>query len=204
MKEQTDRCTERLQAAKENRRMSEERTLWRYLRVRLRDATLYGVASRCVTYFRRFRLFALLWRVTQTLFLVLQTGTAVLLSTVLLLIVLPLVFALCAGILITAISEAGRVRKLLSKETENRRVHVLFLPPIITPYFRFLVDDLVRREDATVLLVCCEWFSRRGLRDGHFYCSVRKEAPHVFLVRRYCFFNIKRHVLQKRNTVFWF
>ena len=67
----------------------------------------------------------------------------------------------------------------------------------------FLVQNA--RELATrgtVLLISPYWLAARGIYPHGFYCTVRREAPQILLVRRYYFFSLRRHVLKNLDPVY--
>lgn len=184
------------------RDMTQHTTLYAYLRSCVRGATLYTQWQRLLAYVRRLRLVALLLRVTTMILTVIETGALVLLSTAIFLIVLPILIALMLGVLLTALLESRRTNRLLAKESEGKRVYLLFLPREESLFFLANAQSLSQKENTLVLVVSPYWLSAKGLREGHFYCTAREEAPRLYLIRRYYFFSLQKKVLRERSTVF--
>lgn len=185
-----------------NRRMSEERWLLRYLWQSLRQNSLWMLLRRWAEWFRRFRLVSLLLRLASLLWGILQTGAAVLLSTLLLLVALPLLLSWMLGILLTALLETKKSNRRLFAATEKKTVYVLFLSRTESRFFVANAYDLSKRKESVVIAVSPYWLSSRGLRKGYFYCTVRKEAEALYLVRPFYFFSLSRRVLAKRKTAY--
>ena len=187
-----------------HRRMTTGVSLPRYLWQTLCETSLWGLWRQALDWFRRFRLVALLFRIAALLWAILQTGAAVIFSTVLFLIALPLLASLMLGILLTALIESKKSNRRLLRATEGRTVYVLFLPRTEHSLLGVTARELSSRENVTVIAVSPYWISSRGLSEGRFYCTVRREAPSLYLLRRFYFFSFCKHVLSKRKTAYLF
>ena len=185
--------------------MADHRFFFGYLWGTWRRTPLWSYWQRWLTVFRRFRTVALVIRVLTFLFSLLQTGTLVILSTLIFLVILPLLAVLMLGILITAAIESRRSNRYLERTLTDRRVCVLFPSADPTPFFAQSARRLVA-EGFAVIVVSPFWISARGI--GHpkqkrtFYATLRREAPDLYLVRRYYFFSLRKHVLQKVDTAY--
>ena len=199
---QEERTSEVFRERLRNRRMSSEKWLLRYLWQSLRQNSLWMLLGRWMEWFRRFRLVSFLLRLAALLWGILQTGAAVRLSTLLLLVALPLLLSWMLGILLTALLETKKSNRLLSAVTEGKSVYVLFLPRAESRFFAANAYDLSQREDRVVIAVSPYWLSSRGLRKGYFYCTVRKESDALYLVRPFYFFSLSRRVLAQRDTAY--
>lgn len=204
MKEQTSRprVEEALEEALRNQRMGVQNNLWSYLRTTLSYSSLWGLFRRALEWLRRFRLVTQLVRILTLVWSVLQTGATVILFTLLFLIALPLLVALMLGILLTALLETRRSNRLLLTKTEGRQVYVLFLPRAQGSFCAANAYDLSTRQGCTVIAVSPYWISSKGLGEEHFYCTVRREASSLYLIRPFYLFPLKRHVLSKRQTAY--
>lgn len=169
----------------------------------LRHAKLYVLWNRFFTYFRRLRAVTLVLRTVSLLFTFLQAGTLVLLGTLLLLIVLPLFAALLSGALITALLETGRTDRRLKKVIGERPVLICFPTTGQSPFLYRNALDFARRN-WVVLAVSPHWLHTRGFEKRRFYCTAREEAAGVYLVRPYYFFHLRRRILKRRQTAYWY
>lgn len=156
-----------------------------------------------LTYVRRARTVAWTLRIISFVFLALRAGTLVLLATALILVILPALVATMLAILLTARLESRRTNRLLLKTTQGRRVCVLFLTANAPcAFLSGGARDLVERG-YTVILVSPYWISTRGMLErGRFYCTARAEAEQIYLVRRYYFFSLRKHVIAKRESTY--
>ena len=187
--------------AERNRQMGGKRSFLGYVWAAIRGSTVYMHTTRLLTYLRRFRTVALVLRVTSVIFAVLETGALVILSTVIFVILLPLVLALVLGILITALIEARRTNRMLTRASEGRPVCLLFLHGSEGDFFLWHARDLVKRG-YTVILLSPHLISPRELGNRRFYCTAREIGDGIFLARRYYFFSLRRRVLSQRETVY--
>lgn len=176
--------------------MAAHRFFFGYLHSLITEAPLYVQVSRFLRYVRRFRTVALVVRLIGIAAAILQTGTLVLLGTALFLVLLPLGGALLLGLLLTALLESRRSNRLLQERLAGRQVTVLFLSPEQSPFFRANLRDLKARGQA-ILVVSPFLISSKGLAKGRFYCTLREEERDVFLIRKYYFFSLRKHVLSK-------
>lgn len=191
----TRRAEELLRRASENRRMTAHRSFLGYLRSTVTSAPLYAQGQRLLAYLRRLRTVTLLVRLLTLLWSLLQTGALVLLGTALLLVLLPAAAALLGGVLLAAYLESRRSNRFLRERLSNTRVTVLFLPPEEAPGALATARAIAERG-STVLAVSPYLLSSRSpFRKGGFYCTLRREEAGVFLIRKYYFFSLRKHVL---------
>lgn len=180
--------------AAQNRAMTAHRFFFGYAYELFTHAQLYTHWQNLLAYIRRFRMIAFVLRVLTIIWSILQTGALVLLTTALFLVILPIAAALMLGILLTALIESRRTNRQLREESEGKQIYVLFMTDRDNPFLSVNTKNLADSGN-TVLIVSPYWISAKGIRRGHFYCTARKEADDVYLVRRYYFFSLKKHVL---------
>lgn len=192
-----------LQKIAEHRRMTLQKSFLRYLLTTFRRGTFYRNWQAWLSVVRGFRLIRLFLRISAILFGLLEAGTLVLLSTVLFLILLPLLAFLFLAVLLTAFSLSGATNRMLRRATEGKKVILLFLPEKPDAFFKANAMDLAR-GGFSVFLISPYRILPKGLSSGRFYVTARKEYPDVYLIRPYYFFSLKRHVLRARETVFCF
>ena len=184
--------------------MSSHRFFLGYLHGWITSAPFYAQWSRLLSYVRRFRTITLLLRGVGILLTVLQTGALVLVGSLLFLVLLPTLSALMLGILLTALLESRRSNRYLLDHLSGRPITVLFLSEEENPFAIANAKDLAARG-STVLAVSPYLISARGFRRrASFYCTLRQEFENVFLVRKYYFFSLRKHVLSKASVTFMY
>ncbi len=199
------KCADALALARAHQALQTHRSVWSYARACWREATLYMLWKRCLTAFRRFRLVTLILRISAFLLAALETGALVLLSGFLLLLCLPVLIFLSLMILITALWEAPQKNREILAKIAQKRIYVLFLEEGSGAFFKANVYDLASRENSAVVIISPFWFSTRGIAQKRgFYVTAREEMENVFLVRRYYFFALKKHVLGTRSCAYIF
>ena len=201
----TDAIRRALFSAAEGQRLTRHRSFWSYLCDAVRHTPFRSRWMALLTYFRRVRMVALILRLLSILFAALGTGALVLLGAVLLLVILPVLALAMLTILLIARIRAGKANRCMLKPTEHRRICVFFQSADMANAFLLAnARDLIARG-YTVILVSPHWISARGVRGrGRFYCTAREEFEHLYLVRRYYFFHLCRHVLVKRSCCYVF
>ena len=198
---ENEKATHQTRKALYDRKMVMHHTLLGYLYEIVTQTSLYAKWQAFFGVLRRVRAISLTIKLLTVLFSILETGALVILSTVLFLIILPIGSLLMLGILITALLESKRINQRLAAELAGKRIYVLFLRD--GDANRFQTQNA--RELAThgtVLLISPYWISAKGLYPHGFYCTVRREAPNILLVRKYYFFSLRRHVLKGLDTVY--
>ena len=177
----------------EHRRFCSYRSFLAYAYDLVRHTRLVALWQRILTLLRRVRLLTVTVRLLALLFSLLQTGTLLLLSTALLLVLLPLLLLAMIVTLTVALFQSGKSNRLLRERTRERPIYVLFPAKECSPFFEGNVRSLAA-QGAIVLIVSPYWLSGKGLQRKGFYSTVRREAEGVYLLRRYYFFSLKKHV----------
>ena len=163
-------------------------------------APLYLHWKRLLAYVRKFRTVAFIFRVIGILITVLETGALVIFTTVIFLILLPILAALMLGILITARIDSRRANRTMKAALEGKKTYLFFLPREASAFFFSNAQSLAAKGSA-VILISPYWISAKGFQKGHFYFTVRQETKNIFLIRRYYFFSLRKRVLKEKNTV---
>ncbi len=200
--EQTGTAAVLLRRAEENRRMGKHRFFLGYVWFGFRQGGFYRGWSAFLSYLRRFRMIAWVVRIVAILFTFLQTGTLVLLSTVVFLVLLPILLALIIGILLTALIESRRTDRILSGKLAGKRVYLLFWSARGGEFLWENARSLAQDDKNAVLILSPFWLSGKGFSENRFYCTAREDAPSIFLVRRYYFFHLRRKLLTRENCVY--
>lgn len=180
----------------DNERFASHKSIFGYALSALRQAKFYTAWKAFLTRFRQIRMVAITIKILSIVFGFLQTGAFVLLSTVLLLIVLPLLAAFMLGVLLTALLQSGKSNRFLRERLDQKTVYVLFLFKEDHPFSWQNARSLAADPSHAVILVSPYWISGKGPQHRYFYCTLREEAERIYLVRRYYFFKLKKQVLK--------
>lgn len=198
-----DNAARLLEQAQSNRHVKGHKFFFGYLHGRLKRTPLYVQWQELLTSFRRIRLLARLVGVLGFLFSAVETGTVVILSTALLLVILPVLLLLMAGILLTAQLKSRRSNRELDCLLADRTVVIAFMADPPGGFQEQSLRDLAARGYA-VVLVAPHWISPRGLVKSPFYLTFRQETEHLYLVRPYYFFSLRKNVLSTKRLVWTF
>jgi len=190
-----------LRQACRNRDMNRHHSFFGHLHAIVKSAPFYAHWKNLLAYLRRIRTVALILRIGGVVLTVLETGALVLLSTALFVVILPVLGALMSGILLTALLESRRSNRVLSSRLRKKDVIVLFWDLRSEGFQLQNARDLAKRGKA-VLLVSPYWISAKGLHHAHFYTTFREEGQNLYLIRRYYYFSLRKHVLTHENATY--
>ena len=130
-----------------------------------------------------------------------------LVTTAVLLILLPIALILMLVLLLLALLQSIRTNKRLRQELSGRTVYVAFGSigeDALSAFAKQNLLELSMRPNCACLWVSPHWIRSNGVLETGFYCTARKEAAHLYAVRRYYFFSLKRKVLNNAKTVYLF
>ena len=196
--------------AANDRKMLSHRFFFGYAWDMFTHTPIYTHWQQLLSLMRRFRTAAFILRILTVVWTVLETGTLVIVATALFLVILPLAAALMLGILLTAWIESRRTNRRLSAEFAKKRICVLFFADEPerdedghTPFLSQNAQRLAA-EGFCVVVLSPYLISAKGLRHGTFYCTARLEYENVYLIRRYYFFSLRKHVLSGKEVAYLF
>lgn len=184
----------------QNRRLRTHRFFLGYAYDLFRNARIYTLWRSFLTYFRRLRMVAWTIKILSVILTVLETGALIILSTAIFLVLLPILTAFMLGVLLTALIESRKSNRIMKKALDGRQVYVLFLSKSRNPFLKQNARAFAALENSAVVVVSPYWISGRGLTKNRFFCTVRQEGADIYLVRRYYFFMLKKHVLSDAKT----
>lgn len=200
-KDITSIAEERTHELLQSRTLLRHRFFLTYVFDILRHARVYLLWKELLSYFRKFRLVAILIRVFTFLITILETGALVVFSTLLFLVLLPLLGAWMLGILLTALIEARKSNRVMQERLQEKKVYLLSLSKEENPFFSQNARALARDEKSAVLVLSPYWISGKGIDGNRFYCTVREDGENVYLVRKYYFFTLKKRVLADKELI---
>lgn len=183
-----------------NRKLVSHRFFFGFLYDDLTHTPLYTQWQAFLSLLRRFRTVAWVLRILTVIFTILETGALVLLTTAVFLVILPLATALMLGILLTALLESRRTNRQMREQLAGKQIYILFLSQRENPFLEQNARLLSRQDHTAVIIVSPYLVSPKGLRDRGFYCTARREGKDLYLVRRYYYFSLWKHVLRNKRV----
>ena len=129
-------------------------------------------------------------------------------ATVLLLpmyvIVLPIMLALTGLTAFSSLFFASRMNRRLRAELAGRHLYVFVVSDENSlkagSFFCGNAHMLADQPDCAVLVVSPHNIGTDGLGGKGFYLTARQECPHLYIVRRHYFFNLRRRVLRQTDA----
>ena len=179
----------------------QHRTLTEYLLARGKQTRLLHWLAAAWTVVKKFHTVAFIVRLVTLLFSILETGALVLISSAVLLILLPVFALLGMGCILVAALRSGQMNRKMRTLLANQTVYLLF--PTAREQQDAKEEARELAKQATVLIVSPDWFSARATKAGHFYFTATQDQPRIFWVRRYYFFSLKREVLSLCRAVIY-
>ena len=194
-----------MEDVQKQRAMLSHRFFFGHVYALFRNTPLYAHWKRLLSWLRRFRTVTVVLRTVGVIFAILEAGALVVLSTALFLVILPLAVAFMLGILITAAIESVRSNRFMAKKLQRGRACVLFMPHNPGAFFAQNASSLAARGYTVLIvspyLVLSGGLAKTAPKNG-FYTTLRRESDGVYLVRRYYFFSLRRHVLANCSVVY--
>ncbi len=164
-----------------------------------KSTPLFTLGERLVRYFRRFRIITAAFRLLPWLLLSLSTNTFGPVAAAMGALLLPI---LLLGLLCLVGPPSFRYRRLCRQMTEalhGRTVYVLF-PTRGAPFrhgsfWRQSALYFATLPNSAAVVVTPYFLSCRGVLHGRPFVHARADAPHLYVVRRHCFFTLKSKIL---------
>ena len=200
MKEQAERL---LREAAEHREIASRRNAVSDLFLSANRTGVVRLWMAVLTFLRRFRMLRLILRTVQWLFMLLEAGTLIVLTTAIFFVLLPLLAAGIAALLPIALADRRQSRKRLSAALADSRGAVFLFAPGAVAYQTAVT--LAAGHGYTVLLVSPYRISPRRTdgAPGQFFLNLRREADGVFLIRRSFYFCARKLADEGRTAVIY-
>ena len=148
-------------------------------------------------FFRRMRLVRLVVSVSAAI-----SATVLLLPMYV--IVLPIMLALTGLTAFSSLFFASRMNRRLRAELAGRHLYVFAVSDENSlkagSFFCGNAHMLADQPDCAVLVVSPHNIGTDGLGGKGFYLTARQECPHLYIVRRRYFFNLRRRVLRQTDA----
>lgn len=168
----------------------------RYLWESVMESAPVQLLSRLIQYLRRIR-------AIQLILTILLALTAVVTVAVVSAAALPFLLVGAALLAMLALLRSRHMNRILHREMTSHRIRIM-IPPRGKSLSKdsFLLRNaraMAAEDNVTVIVVTPYLVSNRGVRKGGFFFTARKEAEHLYLVRRHYFFILRRRVLDTLN-----
>lgn len=189
-----------------------QRSFPRYLAALIRTSALYGIWKQIYTLFRRYRLTVLILQIVLFLLTVLQSGAVFWVVSAFSAALLPAFFtAILLFSQIISFRKRREKRLLAAAVHESQSIYVFHCSKKAFPCdkaFSELISAQMLRENALVLIISPFLVSARGPFASRqpYYAASREEAPHIFLLRAYFYFGIRKNLREnfgERAVVFY-
>ncbi len=164
------------------------------------SARPYRLWQRILAYVRRARMLSIIYQILRWLLMLLHTGTLVLLTTILFFFVLPLLAVSALLVLFVILVDLPRAKKRLLSCLKGKRVYLFFSP--MGKFGEGNARNFASDPKNVVLVVSPFWVSPKGLGENRLYANLKKEGEGLFLIRRYLFFSLRRHLPSDTVTIF--
>ncbi len=181
--------------------VSRRKGVFEDIRKTVMEARPYRLWITLLAYFRRARTVTLILRITGWLLTLLQTGALVILTTLVFFILLPIVLLGSVVVFLIALSDTRRCLRRMQAYIGERRVFVFFSP---LGEFGASHAKSMASASSVVLVVSPHWISPSCLGNSSFYINVRRDGEHLFVIRRYFFFSVRKKILKSDQTVWIF
>ena len=164
----------------------------RYLAESVVESAPVQVIVKLVGYLRRVR-------VVQTVLTVVVAIGAVVAVAVVSATILPFLFFGTALLTMLATIRSRQMNRILKQELTDHRIRILFPPRGGSleegSFFIRNARAMAAEDNVTVIVVSPYVVSRRGLGGRGRFFTARREADHLYLVRRHYFFALRKKVL---------
>ena len=112
------------------------------------------------------------------------------------------------GVYSAALLSRRHENKKIAKQLSGRRVFVFFSDrereSEKDSFFSGLCRDFAKAENSAVIVVSPFFFSSAALGEKKPYLNIRSPEDNLYICRRTSFFSLRRAVLSKLDTVYFF
>ena len=193
---QGDRYADALARAGDTAHAMSQSGYARYLYSAIRESSAYGIWYRGLTYFRRFRLLSTVIRVASWVVTLIQSGAVILLSTVLLVFMLPALILSSAVTAIVALTQGLRLNRLFKSVLQGKTVYLFFPTDHNSPVTSATIRQLSESESNFIFAVSPYAISPRLLGKKHkFFFTALNCGENVYYIRKYYYFMLWNRVL---------
>lgn len=182
-----------------------EKSYPRYSAKLLKSTSAWGLASKGIKYFRRFKLLSTLFRWITRLIALAESGVALVASLSVFIVALPFVLILSLISLFAALFRGRSMINEMRKKLDGKKIYILFAEKEQIKrensekgYFYSNAKDLAS-EGSSVIMVSPFFFSKKGFEKKNNYVTAREERENIFLVRKIFFFILRRKVIEKTS-----
>lgn len=188
-----DLIQEELESALRHYRLFTAKSFPRFLWHSFRESKLYRRIHRFWVNFRRYRLISRIVTVVATILTLMGTGAAIFLFSLITILLLPVTALLAGGTMLLGWFGRGRQNEALREEVIGRTVYLFFPSALRSPSFSAHTMHLFAQQPQSAVFIISPYaWSGVGLGGHGFYINARREAEHLFLLRRHYFFFFRK------------
>ncbi len=174
----------------------------------MRSTTAYDRWSEVSSWFGRLRILRTVIRVFSVVAAFFEAGIFFIIASSLLLIAMPILVLIYFSVYTVALIFRKRENKKLAEQIRGKMVFVLFADrereAAGDSFFSGLCRELAGREGSAVIVVSPFFFSSLGLGEKKPYLNIRYPEENLYICRRASFFSLRRTVLSRLDTVYFF
>lgn len=185
----------------QNEKAFKNRNYLFYLSSLLQRSHGYHLWHRYLTFFRKFKLISLLFRLYSYFLVLLQLGTAFFVVILGFLLLLPILLLGAGLVIFSSLLLYRRENKNMGPILKTQNTLVFFPTRgnelAEGSFFRSHIEEISKRPDSLILIVSPYFWSGKGITGTRFYFLLRKEKENVYMVRKHYYFSLKKAVLNK-------
>lgn len=179
----------------------------RYLLELVKSTSVYGIYTRILAYFRRYRLFSTIFKILTKVIVWAETSAVFIVSfSATVIIVLPLTALLFVVSLLAALLGSRKANERLAAEIASRkRIYVFFghkkqvKKGTENDFFAENVKNMAS-DGSLSLVISPHLVGTSGVGGAGAYFTARKESENVYMVRKNYYFVLYRTLLLKREN----
>ncbi len=176
--------------------------------IRIRSTSVWSRYIQFLTWFRRINILRITIRTVSFIAAFFEAGILFIVASSVFLIFMPIASLLYFGIYLAALIKRRRVNRYMASILQDKRVFVFFADRDTdlseSSFFSGLCRNCAKANSCAVVIVSPFFFSSEGVGKKRPYVTVRKEEDDLYICRRMNFFSLRRAVLSKLDTIYFF
>lgn len=185
--------------------LTENKNYIGFLINKIRRTRIFELWNKYMSYFRKLGVVPITIKAISYILVLVETSAALFLIATSFIVIIPLVTAIFASMIISAVVSYRTDNKRMSLAIDGKNIFVFFPRGKDElsgrSFWTSSLLDIASHKDSAVIIVSPFFLSISGLGGKHnrFYTNLRRERDNVFLVRRHYFFSLRKHVLTKNS-----
>lgn len=185
--------------------MFSKRNYISFMFANLKHTSLFNIYKRFVNVIRRYSFFTISFKIISVLFLMVETATLFVLSTSAFVVSIILTVITSQILMLFTLFVRKKSLKNDLEHLKDKSVTVFFPPKNrafdIDSYLAGSAISEAGKKDSAVVIVSPFSFKTVGINASkHPYFVSRHDGDNILLVRRYYYFSLKKHILDKYSS----